>query len=72
MTKHRRKWTHGGAGSGQSHEGQIVRDEEQAYAAITLHNFRVREEKREADESARRLALRASITLPKLKFMGQK
>ncbi len=61
-----------GAATGQLHEGQIVENEEQAIMAISLHNFRVRMEKREAEESARRQAIRASITLPKLKFMGQK
>lgn len=57
--------------TGQLHEGQAVKDEEQAIKAIRLHNFRVREEKREAEDSARRIAIRASITLPKLKFMGE-
>jgi hypothetical protein len=60
------------APTGQLYEGGLAKNEEHAIKAVWLHNFSVREEKREAKEAERRKALRASITLPKLKFMGEK
>ena len=57
--------------TGQSYEGGMVADEEQAHNAIRLRNYLSMMEKAEARETRRKEVIKAKITLPKLKFMGQ-
>lgn len=52
-------------------EGEIARDEEMAVHAISAQNWKMYRDKIEAREAAKKAKIRAKITLPKLKFMGE-
>lgn len=57
---------------GRAFEGFIARDEEQAVKCIIANNSRGYRLKREAKEAADKAKIKASITLPKLKSMGER
>lgn len=57
--------------TGGTHEGGYARDEEHAISCISAHNWRCYRLKEEAKAAAKE-EMKARITLPKLKFMGQK
>lgn len=55
--------------TGKLSEGAYARDEEHAVQTISAHNWRCYRLKKEARAAAAKAAIRAKITLPKLKFM---